>query len=140
VLIFAHIPFVVNRAFNATPEEWLQQHPLLVTRTAPIARSFCEGCTWHNLHILITAPFCCDRKARAACAQCFTLWQQATVEITRRDHSIIACSHHVCMGVVLRSHSVRGEPRIQRNARGVVPTIVASILFHTWPLAVMSPL
>ena len=25
VLFFAHIPFVVNRAFNATPAEWLQQ-------------------------------------------------------------------------------------------------------------------
>jgi len=29
-------------------------------------------------------------KARAACAQSFALWQQATIEITRRDHSIIA--------------------------------------------------
>jgi len=34
-------------------------------------------------------------KARAACAQSFTLWQQATIEITYRDHSIIACSCHV---------------------------------------------
>ena len=24
-------------------------------RTSPIARSFCEGCTWHNLYILVTA-------------------------------------------------------------------------------------
>ena len=38
--------------------------------------------------------YCCDRKARTACAQSFTLWQQATKEITRRDHSIIACSCH----------------------------------------------
>jgi len=30
---------------------------------------------------------CCDRKARAACAQSFTLCQQARIEITRRDHS-----------------------------------------------------
>jgi len=29
-------------------------------------------------------------KARAACEQSFALWQQATVDITRRDHSIIA--------------------------------------------------
>jgi len=29
-------------------------------------------------------------------AQSFTLWQQATTEITRRDHSIIACSYHGC--------------------------------------------
>ena len=54
----------------------------------------CEGWTQHNLHILVTAPFCCDRKSRAACAQSFALRQQATIEITQRDHSIIACSHH----------------------------------------------
>jgi len=33
-------------------------------------------------------------KAGAACGQSFALWQQATIEITRRDHSIIACSRH----------------------------------------------
>ena len=37
---------------------------------------------------------CCDRKSRAACAQSFAPWQQATIEITRLDHSIIACSHY----------------------------------------------
>ena len=31
--------------------------------------------------------YCCDRKSRAACAQSYTPWQQATIEITRRDHS-----------------------------------------------------
>ena len=38
--------------------------------------------------------YCCDRKSRAACAQSFALWQQATIEFTCRDHSIIACSRH----------------------------------------------
>jgi len=66
---------------------------------------------------------CCDRKARAACAQSFTLWQQATIEFTRRNHSIIACSRHVYMGVVLCAHSVRGESRIQRNTTGEVATV-----------------
>jgi len=33
--------------------------------------------TWH----------CCDRKAGAASAQSFTLWQQATIEFTCHDHS-----------------------------------------------------
>jgi len=32
---------------------------------------------------------------RSACAQSFAPWQQATIEITRRDHSIIACSCHI---------------------------------------------
>ena len=60
---------------------------------------------------------------RAACAQSFAPWQQATIEFTRRDHSIIACSRHVYMGVVLHAHSVRGEPRIQRNASGEIATL-----------------
>jgi len=36
--------------------------------------------------------YCCDRKARAASAQSFTLWQQATIEITYHDHTVIASS------------------------------------------------
>ena len=66
---------------------------------------------WLHLEKSTTAhTLCCDRKARAACAQSFALWKQATIEITRRDHSIIACSRHVHIGVILRAHSVRGEP------------------------------
>ena len=34
-------------------------------------------------------------KARAACAHSFASWQKATIEFTRRDHSVIACSRHV---------------------------------------------
>jgi len=36
--------------------------PSFLQRTAQIARSLCEGWTRHDLHILVTAPFCCDRK------------------------------------------------------------------------------
>jgi len=63
--------------------------------TTPITCSFCEGFTQNDLHILVTAPFCCDRKAQAACAQSFALWQQGTIEIMHHNHSIIACSHHI---------------------------------------------
>jgi len=66
--------------------------------------------------------YCCDRKARAASAQSFTLWQQATIEIMRHDHSIVACSCHVYMGVILRAHPVRGESHIQRNNNREVAT------------------
>ena len=65
---------------------------------------------------------CCDRKARAACAQSFTLWQQATIDITYHDHSLIACSRHIYMGVVLHAHPVRAESHIQRNASREVAT------------------
>ena len=45
----------------------------------------------HDLHIVTTAPFWCDRKGRAACAHSFTLWQQATTEIACHDHSLRGC-------------------------------------------------
>jgi len=48
--------------------------------------------------------WCYDRKALAPSAQCFKLWQQATILITQQDHSIIAC--------------------IQRNANREVATLV----------------
>jgi len=54
------------------------------------------------------AWYCCDRKARAEYAQSFAPRQQATIEIMRRNHSTIACSRHIYMGVVLRAHPVRG--------------------------------
>jgi len=49
---------------------------------------------------------CCDKKARAASAQSFTLWQQVTIEITWWDHSIIAYWHHMCMGIALNARTV----------------------------------
>jgi len=62
VLLFANIPFVANRTFNATSTERLLRRPLLFAVNAPIAHSFCECCTWHHLHILFKAPLCCDWK------------------------------------------------------------------------------
>ena len=53
----------------------------------------------------------------------FALWQQATIEFTRRDHSVIAFSRHAYMVLFFRAHSVRGEPRIQGNASGEVATL-----------------
>jgi len=70
---------------------------------------------------------CCDRKARVASAQSFTLWQQATIEFTCHDHSIIACSRHLYMGVVLRAHAVRGESHNQRNANGEDATLAGHV-------------
>jgi len=77
-------------------------------------RNFSQGC------------WCCDGKARAACAQSFTVWQQETREIMRCNHSIIACSCHIYMGVVLRAHSVRG-PRLRE------PTVVSPPVNKTDP-------
>jgi len=79
--------------------------PSFLQRTAPIACAFCESCTWHGLHILVTAPFYCDQKALMASAQSFTLWQQATIEIIQRDFSVIAYSHHIYM-VLFFTHTL----------------------------------
>jgi len=40
----------------------------------------------------------------------------------RRNHSIIACSRHLYIGVVLHPHPVRGESHIQRNGNQEVAT------------------
>ena len=87
VLFFTHIPFMVNHTINASPPRGCNNNPSFLHRTAPIVRSLCEGWTPHNLHILVTAPFCCDRKSRATYAQSFALWQQATTEFTCHDQS-----------------------------------------------------
>jgi len=47
------------------------------------------------------------------------------MEITRRDHSIIACSRHKYIGVILRAHPVRGESHIRRNANREIATVIA---------------
>ena len=50
----------------------------------PIFRSISAGnLLWKNWKL----NYCCDRKARAACAQSFTLWQQAAIEIMCCNHS-----------------------------------------------------
>jgi len=91
--------------------------------------------------------FCCDRKARAASAQSFTLWQQATMEIMRRNHSpctlvimfdhsqvnigrasmpqsLYHCLLAPCIYIVVhRAHPVCGESHIQRNATAEVATL-----------------
>jgi len=72
--------------------------------------------------MFVNSYCCCDRKALAARAQSFALWQQATIEIMHHDHSIIACLRHLYMGVVLHAHSVCGELCIQCNASGEVAT------------------
>ena len=97
VLFFTYILFVLNHAFSATPAERLQQHHLLLNKPHQL-HVFCvkaaPGTTFtswsqHNFFVI--------RKAQAACAESFALWQQATVEFTWQDHSIIACSRHIYM-------------------------------------------
>jgi len=59
--------------------------------------------------------------------QSFTLWQQATIDIPPRAHSISACLRHMYMVVVLHVHPVRGESHIQHNTNRVVATLAAKL-------------
>jgi len=93
--------------------------------TAPIARSFCEDCTWHHLNILVKAPLCGDWKGRAASAQRFPLSHQATLEIPRGAQLISACSRH--MGVVLHAHPFCVELHIHHNASWEAATLTAKL-------------
>ena len=67
--------------------------------------------------------YCCDRKSRVAWAQSFALWQQAMIEFTCHDHSIIACSRHIyvwcCSSHTSRSWWIHN----QRNTTGDVATV-----------------
>jgi len=66
---------------------------------SPVCSSLHSVAELRFLHDSLGHPgfskFCCDRKSRAAYAQSFALWQQATIEFTCHDHSIIACSRHM---------------------------------------------
>jgi len=114
-----------NHTFNATPTERLQQHPSFFQQTASISCSFCEGCTWHQLHILVKVPLCFDWKGRAASAQTCTLWHQATIKIPRRANFISACSRQT--GVVHHAHPVRGKSHIQNSANREAATLAEKL-------------
>jgi len=112
LLFFVHIPFVLNHIFNAMPPETLQQHSLLLQQTAPITRSFCEGFTQHDLHILVTAPFCCDRKSPSS------IYVKLHTVAASNDRVHVPQSLYFCLFtpriyiVVLRAHPFRGESHI----------------------------
>jgi len=67
--------------------------------------------------------YCCDRKARAACAQSFAPWQQATIEIMLAISLTVACSRYTYDGVILHARNVRGESYNECNTTGEVATL-----------------
>jgi len=68
-------------------------------------------------------------KTRAACAQSFTLWQQATTEFMRRNHSIIACSRNVyklycCSSPTSRSWWITHSTQRHRRGCNNIPSFI----------------
>jgi len=55
------------------------------------------------------------------CSQVST-GRDSTLRSLYWDHSMIACSRHIHVGVVLRTHFVHGESHIQRNTNQEVAT------------------
>jgi len=100
VIFFAHIPFMVNRTFNECQQRRCNNIPSFYNKQHRSHVLFAKSAPGMTLNIQVTAPFCCDWKAQVANAQSFTLWQQATIQITQWDRSIIACScHMLCIWV-----------------------------------------
>ena len=129
--------------------EWIKFHPIKIdaARDNLLKIECCRQ--WKRLHM----PDLCDRKARAACAQSFALWQQGIIEFTRRDlvvtvnsynqlfikftsiagghsrrslrrdHSIIACSCLKYMVLFFAHIPFVANRAFQRNASGVVATV-----------------
>jgi len=88
---------------NQKPE-WTFDQSLLLLRNDETSNN--ELHYTHTCHILMSHMprtcfnyCCCYRKVQVTCAQSFTLWQHATIDIT-----IIACSHHIYIWVLFFMH------------------------------------
>jgi len=99
--------------------------PLFLQWTAPIERSFYEGCpgttftSWSKYHLVVIG------KAEQQVCKSFTAWHQPTIEISRRAHLVSACLRYTC--VVLHAHPVRGESHIHHYANWEAATLAAGL-------------
>ena len=151
VLFFTHISFMMNRTFNATPPERLQQHPLLFTTNCTDLTFFLQRLQLARLSypghstILLQSESPCGKCAKFCTVAasnnkishtaitlrvCWSLrsivHMLVSAEITSHDQSVVACSCHLYMGVVLRVHAVHDESHIQRNVSEEVATQATS--------------
>ena len=95
VLFLVHILFVVNRTFNATSAKRLQQHPLLFTTNHTDRTFFLWRLhTARPPHPDHSTIFLWSEKPEQHVRRA-SHWQQATMEIMHRNHSVIACSRHI---------------------------------------------
>jgi len=63
--------------------------------------------------------YCCDRKSRATCAQSFAPWQQATIEIMRRNLSYYCLLAHGVVGVLFFTHITQSTQRHWRGCNNI---------------------
>jgi len=89
----------------------VRSHLRMVTVCSNVWRSGIDiwsALRWTLGNIFLSLYYCYDRKSRAACAQSFAPWQQATIEIMLAISLIIACSRYTYNGVIL--HAQISEP------------------------------
>jgi len=72
-----YLGFIYCLCYNFTKKSWKQN--FLTCHSWDQLKS--PIFSWFLCHL-----YCCDRKSRAAYAQSFALWQQATIEFTCHDH------------------------------------------------------
>ena len=140
LLFFAHIPFVVNHTFNATPPERLQQHPLLFTTNRTDHMFF----VWrlnsvrpsHPGHSTILLRSEKPEQHVRKASHCGSKQQQRSCARLRRSHSIVACSRHIyiccCSSPTSRSWWITHST--QRHWRGCnnIPAPIARSLCEGW--------
>jgi len=68
-------------------------------------------------------PFCCDWKAKRQVNKASHCGIKQQLEITQQDDSIIACSCHMHMGIILHAHPLCDEPHIQCNTNQEVAKV-----------------
>ena len=133
VCFFSHIPFMVNRTFNATSTERLQKHPFLfaTNRTDRTFFLWRLHLAWpsHHHHPMGWSQhhFVAIGKPKW---QRFTLRQQATTEIYHLTRSLIACLCHIRVYVYYSSctspswwiahYSTQRQPRGCNNTLGLL--------------------
>ena len=139
----------IARSTPRQPRGWNSSSSFL-QQTASIACSFYEVSTWHDLHILVTAPFCCDQKARAACAQKL----HTVAASNNRDHmpwSLLLLVHttHIYIWVfffahipfvVNRTFNAMPTERLQQCLHNILHKsyMTALLFFQKWHANAMS--
>jgi len=92
-----HFIFAWHYQYHINIGVVLGQHSLLLQRTTPITRYFCQGMSGIAFTFWSQHHYCYNWKAWAASMESFTLQQQATTNLIHHDYTLIACSCHILM-------------------------------------------
>ena len=141
VLFFAHMPFVVNRVFSATPTETLQQHPLLFTTNRTDRTFFLSR--FHTVRPSHPGHRTILLRSESPSGKCVKLYTVAASN--NRDHmpwSLFYCLFAPHIYECCSSHTSRSwwiTHSTQRQRRDCNTTYSSSSLLQPSPLEVYRP-